>query len=99
MKNNSPSNVQYNTELNARTTKLNLQECKHGSLLHGRGVELQDEMAGHINHAKLGAMGVKIRKPKIKFTTRLRKVNKTAEFLAIFDEEKELKSRFIARHI
>jgi hypothetical protein len=98
MKNNSQANTSFSTEKNpgnsqGQNVKFNLQEFRHGSLLHGRAVETEDQ---HANYPK-GKLTVKDRRAKVKVNSRA--MTTAADLLEIFDEEKELKARFKARHI
>ena len=73
-------------------------EFEHNSLLHDRGVEQQDDHKDNLVNSKKSAAFGKgfIGKPVKNLNKR---VNTASNFLAIFDEEKELKARFKARHI
>lgn len=74
------------------------QEFEHNTLLHDHGVELQDEQQTvSSNDKKSSTFGRRFIGSPIK--ARYKKVASAINFLEIFDEEKELKARFKARHI
>jgi len=73
-------------------------EFEHNSLLHDRGVEQQDEQKDHlVNSKKSAAFGKRLISSSTQTPSKRGRFNNN--FLAIFDEEKELKARFKARHI
>jgi hypothetical protein len=73
-------------------------EFEHNSLLHDRGVEQQDEHKDSLaNNKKSTAFGKSFIGKPVK--TLNKRGNTPNNFLTIFDEEKELKARFKARHI
>lgn len=73
-------------------------EFEHNSLLHDHGVEQQDDQKDFtVNSKKSAAFGKRLTGKSNSSTNRSGRFNNN--FLAIFDEEKELKARFKARHI
>lgn len=74
------------------------QEFEHNSLLHDHGVEQQDEQKKVTSsEKKSSSFGRRFIGSPIR--ARYKKVASAINFLEIFDEEKELKARFKARHI
>ena len=73
-------------------------EFEHNSLLHDRGVEQQDEQKDNLTNSKKSTTyGKRLVSSSIQSHAKRSRFNNN--FLAIFDEEKELKARFKARHI
>jgi hypothetical protein len=95
-------NLQVSDSLNSQAAVNDsaylFHEFEHNSLLHDHGVEQQDEHKyKSVNSKKSTTFGKGfIGKPFKKLNKR---GNAPSIFLTIFDEEKELKERFKARHI
>ncbi len=75
-----------------------LQEFKHSCQLLDRGVAMQEQPESSTNISK-GFSSNKNTKNRLKLGSQFKKVGKAINFLEIFDDEKELKARFKARHI
>lgn len=96
-KNNTQSATHFGNSATSESMHL-FQEFEHNSLLHDHGVEQQDEQNKMgISEKKSNGFGRRFIGSPIK--ARYKKVATAINFLEIFDEEKELKARFKARHI
>lgn len=97
--NNNPSPASPSNENTSAPQQSHLfQEFEHNSLLHDHGVEQQDELKTiPSSEKKSSAFGRRFIGSPIR--ARYKKVASAINFLEIFDEEKELKARFKARHI
>ncbi len=97
--NNKPFLAKFSKQTTSAAHPSHLfQEFEHNSLLHDHGVEQQDEeKIIPSSEKKSSSFGRRFIGLPIK--SRYKKVATAMNFLEIFDEEKELKARFKARHI